>query len=110
MSSDTEVFLNLYGYCDFTTMLQYRLDKDTALVLASAVEIDIATKEKTFIIEHIAKVHDVETVRRSLDTEWRTVLATAVPDEGESEQHLSPQKAEYWDRSMKRLKRMISES
>ena len=28
--SDTEVFVNLYGYCDFKTMLQYRLDKDTA--------------------------------------------------------------------------------
>ncbi len=41
-------------------MLQYRLDKDTALALASAVEIDNTVQEQTFIIEHMTKVQDVE--------------------------------------------------
>ena len=35
--SDGEVLVNLYGYCGFSTMLHYRLDKETALVLASAI-------------------------------------------------------------------------
>ncbi len=39
ISSDSDVFVNLYGYCDFFGMLEYRLDRDVALVLASAVDI-----------------------------------------------------------------------
>ncbi len=103
----SEVFANLYGYCDFKTTLQYRLDKDTALALASAVEIDAATQEQFFIVEHMTKAQDVETLKRSLDTEWRTVLVTAAPNE--NEQYSSPRKVEYWDRDVKRLKRIISE-
>jgi len=106
--SDTEVFVNLYGYCAFNNMLQYRLDKDTALVLASAVDIDPVTQEKTFTVEHITKVQDVDNLKKSLETEWRTVLEHVVPKE--SEQYSSPQKVEYWDRDAKRLKRIISEA
>lgn len=105
--SETEVFVNLYGYCDFGTMLQYRLDQDVALVLASAVDIHPDTKEKTFTVEKIEKVQDWETVKESLDQEWKTVLLNRTKDD--SEQYLTPQKAEYWDREVKRLKRMISE-
>ena len=105
--SEGEVFVNLYGYCDFKTMLQYRLDKDTALVLASAAQIDSTTGEKTFIIEHISKVQQVNTLKESLQQEWRTVLLNEKASE--SEQFASPQKAEYWERSVKRLRRMESE-
>ncbi len=37
--ADSEVFGDLHGYCDFKTMLQYRLDTDCALVLASALTV-----------------------------------------------------------------------
>jgi len=106
--SDTEVFVNLYGYCGFNNMLQYRLDKDTALVLASAVDIDPVTREQTFTVEHITKVQDVDNLKKSLETEWRTVLEHVVPEE--NEQYSSPHKVEYWDRQAKRLKRIISEA
>ena len=36
--SDTPARVNLVGYCDFGKMLAYRLDKEAALVLASAVD------------------------------------------------------------------------
>ena len=49
--SDSDVYVNLYGYCDFSSMLQHRLDKDTALVLVSALEVAPDTQEKTFRIE-----------------------------------------------------------
>jgi len=109
--SDAEVFVNLYGYCDFANMLDYRLGKDTALVLASAVQIDSVTKEKTFVIEHIKKVGgtDIQNVKNSLDTEWHTVLTTAVSDPEEIERYVSPKKVEYWNRDVKRLKRLVSE-
>jgi len=106
--SENEVFVNLYGYCAFDTMLQYRVDKDTALVLASAVDVDPTTQVKTFTVEHITKVQDLGSLKQSLETEWRTVLEEAIADASDS--YSSPQKVEYWDREAKRLKRMISEA
>ena len=66
VSSDDDVLLNLYGYCNFDNSLQYRLDKETALVLVSAVEIDSDSQEKTFTVEHMAKVQDWHTLKVSM--------------------------------------------
>ena len=38
--SDDDVCLHVYGYRNFDNSLQSRLDKETALVLVSAVDID----------------------------------------------------------------------
>ena len=54
--------------------MQYRLDKETAVVLVSAVEINDDNKERTFIIEHMTKVQDWETLkasRASAEKTWR---------------------------------------
>ena len=88
-------------------MLHYRLDKETALVLASAVEIEPETQNKTFIVEYMEKVQDWQSLKKSLDHVWRTVLLSSMKDD--NEQYASPKKAEYWDREVKRLKRMESE-
>ena len=105
--SDSEVYVNLYGYCDFSSMLQHRLDKDTALVLASALEVAPDTQEKTFTVEHMVKVQDVDKLKTSLDIEWKIVLLSEANDE--REQYASPTKAEYWNRDVKKLKRIVSE-
>ena len=105
--SETDVFVNLYGYCAFDNMLQYRLDQDVALVLASAVDINPDTQEKTFTVEKIEKVQHWEAVKSSLEQEWQTVLLNRMKTD--TEEYSSPQKAEYWDRDVKRLKRMSSE-
>ena len=105
--SESEEFVNLYGYCDYKSMLQHRLDKDTALVLASAVEVDPTTNMKTFTVESIDKVQDVEALKASLDIEWRTVLLKE--EHRDVELYSSPLKPEYWGRDVKRLKRIISE-
>ncbi len=88
-------------------MLHYRLDKETALVLASAIEIECETQNKTFIVDYMEKVQDWQSLKVSLDYEWRTVLLSRMKDQ--REQYSSPQKAEYWDREVKRLKHMESE-
>ena len=93
--------------CAFDNMLQYRLDQDVALVLASAVDINPDTQEKTFTVEKIEKVQHWEAVKNSLEQEWQTVLLNRMKHD--TEEYTSPQKAEYWDRDVKRLKRMISE-
>ena len=105
--SDSEVYVNLYGYCDFSSMLQHRLDKDTALVLASALEVAPDTQEKTFTVEHMVKVQDVDKLKASLDIEWKIVLLSEANED--REQYASPTKAEYWDRDVKKLKRIVSE-
>ena len=105
--SDADVLLNLYGYCDFSGMLQHRLDKDTALVLVSALEIAPDTQEKTFTVEHMVKVQDWQTLKTSLDNEWKTVLLNESSEE--REKYASPGRVEYWDRDVKKLKRMVSE-
>ena len=105
--SDSEVYVNLYGYCDFSSMLQHRLDKDTALVLASALEVAPDTQEKTFTVEHMVKVQDVDKLKTSLDIEWKIVLLSEANEE--RDQYASPTKAEYWNRDVKKLKRIVSE-
>ena len=105
--SDSEVYVNLYGYCDFSSMLQHRLDKDTALVLASALEVAPDTQAKTFTVEHMVKVQDVDKLKTSLDIEWKIVLLSEANEE--REQYASPTKAEYWNRDVKKLKRIVSE-
>ena len=105
--SDPEVYVNLYGYCDYSGMLQHRLDKDTALVLASALEVAPDTQEKTFTVEHMVKVQDVDKLKTSLDIEWKIVLLSEANEE--REQYASPTKAEYWNRDVKKLKRIVSE-
>ena len=62
-------------------MLQHRLDKDTALVLASAVEVAPDTQEKTFTVEHMVKVQDGDKLKMSLDVEWKVVLLSEVNEE-----------------------------
>ena len=88
--------------------MQYRLDKETALVLVSAVEIDSDSQEKTFTVEHMAKVQDWHKLKVSMEHEWQTVLLEA-PTEDHGKYN-SPVKPEYWDRNVKRLKRIVSEA
>ena len=65
LSEEKETEITLVGYCDFNKMLQYRLDMETALVLASAVQIqapDSASAEGggncVVTAEHMQKISD----------------------------------------------------
>jgi hypothetical protein len=104
--SDKETYIDLHGYCDFNNMLTYRLDKDVALVLVSAIsEGPVAT------IEHMQKVGDAEkaSLLNSLAVEWKTAL-TDGPFRVAGSSCESPQKSEYWERPTKKLKRLESEA
>jgi len=108
--SDGDVEVDLHGYCSFGDMLQYRLDKDAALVVVSAWDHDeSASTNPVATIEAMTKVTDVETLKDAMRQEWYTALAK--PSEGDDKDaYLSPAKSEYWDRSVKKLKRMQSEA
>ena len=106
--SDSDVSLNLHGYCDFQGMLQYRLDKDVALVLVSAWDQHEDTKAVTCRIENMAKVSNAQQLRHTLRQEWKTAL-TRNPQEEQMDSYTSPLRKEYWERPAKKLRRMISE-
>ncbi len=58
-------------------------------------------------MEKIEKVQHWDAVEISLDQGWQTVLLNRMKTD--TEIYSSPQKAKYWDRDVKRLRRMISE-
>ena len=99
--SDSDTTVNLVGYCNTGSMLTYRLDREVALVLVSAVTMteDASNSGSTdgsrFLatVEYMQKIgaDDKASLLKSLETEWKSVLLDQ-PREG-----LSPSEADYWN-------------
>ena len=64
-------------------------------------------QQRAFTSEHMVKVQDGDKLKMSLDIEWKIVLLNEANEE--REQYASPTKAEYWNRDVKKLKRIVSE-
>ena len=88
-------------------MLQYRLDKDVALVLVSAWDHGDSSKNPVCTIEAMTKVSDVESVKASMRQKLKAALTCAA--DAENDEYLSPMKPDYWESDVKKLKRMESE-
>ena len=124
--SDTPARVNLVGYCDFNKMLAYRLDTESALILASAVECPAPSFASaagaaddpcpTATIEHVTKLSkdEVAALARSLAVEWKAVLTTAAQCSAETigtpEWSTKDPNSEYWSEERQRkVRRLISE-
>ena len=121
--SETESFIDLHGYCDFDHMMTYRLDKDVALVVVSAVEaaVEVPSSDTpapmgpvsdrlVASVEHMQKISESEklSLLQSLAVEWRTALTKdAAADVGSYE---SPVKRDYWEQPATKLRRIESEA
>ena len=111
LSAD-EQYVDLVGYCSFAGMLTYRLDKDVALVLVSAVTPhapdSVSAGGPTFVatIEHMHKVgaNEKASLLVSLATEWKSVLGQESKPAG-----VSATQSEYWDQPASKLRRLESE-
>ena len=75
--------ITLVGYSDFNKMLQYRLDREMALVLASAVQIEAlgpasaaGSANCVVTVEHMQKISDKQkaALALSMGIEWKSVL------------------------------------
>ena len=126
--SDQPAKVNLVGYCDFNKMLTYRLDTESALILASAVDCPApgsasaaGEANPTATIESVTKLSkdEVGALTRSLAVERKAVLTTAAQDSsgviGTPDAH-SLQKSskdpdsEYWSEGRQRkVRRLVSE-
>ena len=89
-------------------MLQYRLDKDAALVVVSAWDHAEGMERAVATIEHMTKVVVTDALVESLTQEWSAALTA--PPVSSAAKYFSPRKGEYWDRPVKRLRRMESEA
>jgi hypothetical protein len=100
LSSDNGISMDLHGYCDLGSMLQYRLDKDVSLALASAVETAATPGENDArAIEHMMKIGDVPPLKAALEEEWKTALTNHHAEP--TDKHMSPQQLAYWERPAK---------
>ena len=115
LSEEKETEITLVGYCDFNKMLQYRLDMETALVLASAVQIqapDSASAEGggncVVTVEHMQKISEknAAALQLSMALEYKSIL---MPTCLESRKRASSEEAYWTPESAKKLKRLVSE-
>ena len=126
--SESPTSVQLIAYCDFKKSLTYRLDREMALVLVSAVERHgpgAASSDAsgasaapgaapqceclTATVEHMEKVSKDEksTLERALTLEWKSVLSTEEPTD--TPKRVSSSEQEYWTQSASKLRRLMSE-
>ena len=107
--------ITLVGYCDFKKIMQYRLDTETALVLASAVQIEALGSASAeggancvVTVEHMQKISDKHAAALSLSMalEWKSVLT---PLFFETQKRSSSEQAYWTPESAKKLRRLVSE-
>ena len=115
--SEPTVTLTLVGYSDFTGMLAYRLDKEVALVLVSAVDGNsghvagaAAALGMVVSVEHMQKVSQDEARRLTASMSAECKLVSKVADAAALPSPLSAKGEPYWseDRAEK-LRRLQSE-
>ena len=126
--SESPTSVQLIAYCDFKKSLTYRLDREMALVLVSAVERHgpgAASPDAsgasaapgaapqceclTATVEHMEKVSKDEksTLERALTLEWKSVLSTE--ELTDTPKRVSSSEQEYWTQSASKLRRLMSE-
>ena len=109
--------LQLAAYCDFKKTTTYRLDREMALVLVSAVERHQAPPAKALLaesitatVEHMIKISKDEknALERAMTLEWKSVL-TAISEDSSLPKRVSSAAPEYWAQPATKLRRLQSE-
>ena len=119
--SDSPTTVQLVAYSDLKKSLLFRLDREAALVLVSAVEHYMPVSDSSesnekpgliATVEHMEKLSkdQVQILERTLTLEWKSVLTT----ENESEissgpKRISASHVEYWAQETRKLRRLTSE-
>ena len=90
-------------------MLDYRLDKDTALVFVSAWCNPEGEGRAVASIDQIEKVspEEKQSLLQALTVEWK---AAPCPPALADQAFESPVKADFWERPAKKMRRMESEA
>ena len=90
-----EAEIDLKGYCDMMTMLDFRLNKETAIVMVSSLETEDGKRAAAVELVRKIEPHQVSQYKALFDIEWKTTLTQAGADTLDS--HTSPARPEYWE-------------
>ena len=107
--SDTDVDnLDLECYCGWNDSLNYRLDKETAIVRISELKKNDQGRLSASV-EHIDKVSkaDLSDVRQAMTIEWKTALTKAGATAVDS--HMSPYRADFFENPARKVRRVNSD-
>ena len=107
--SDTDVDnLDLQCYCGWDDSLNYRLDKETAIVRISELKKNDQGRLSASV-EHIDKVSkaDLSDVRQAMTIEWKTALTKAGATAVDS--HMSPYRADFFENPARKVRRVNSD-
>ena len=113
--SEGETFVTLQGYSDFKKIMAYRLDSETALVLASAISCSPSESGEACVVtvEHMQKVSEDQkgALVTSMGQEWKSVLTNEMREGQVTESPAASSKtAEYWsEERAPKLRRLQSE-
>lgn len=99
---------DLQCYCDWSSSLNYRLDKETAIVCISDLK-PIDEDRFVAIVEHVEKVSkaELDDVRRSMTMEWKTALTQA--GSASLDSCMSPAKADFFQNPPRKVQRVSSD-
>ena len=125
--SDSPIVVQLTAYADFKKSLAYRLDREMALVLVSAVErhgpgsaspiasganassaVAPASERITVTVEHMEKISKDEknALERAMTLEWKSVLTT-ISEEPTLPKRVSASGPDYWEQPAPKLRRLV---
>ena len=107
LSGDTDVRIDLQCYCHWNDSLDYRLNKESAIVRVSGV-----TAQQTTLVasvEHIDKVSkaEFESVRQAMKIEWQTALVHT--SSGTMDQYQSLEKRLAFKNPVRKVRRVSSD-
>jgi len=90
-----EAEIDLKGYCDMDTMLDFRLNKEAAIVMVSSLESEGGNRAAA--VEFVRKIepHRLSQWKALFDIEWKAALTNLDADLLDS--HTSPARPEYWE-------------
>ena len=123
-SPDSPTVAQLVSYCDFNQITTYRLDKEMAIVIVSAVERKepgsasqsasgvVAESEQIIATaEHIEKVSrdEKQALVASMTLEWQSVLTSISDETALPKRLLSSTEPDYWEQGRSKLRRLMSE-
>ena len=104
--------IDLKGYCNMETMLDFRIDREAAVVTVSF----IATEDDRLVasVEFVRKVepHALSDCKKALTIEWKAALANTLTNDLDS--YSSPARPEYWspspDQPARKVRRVDSDA
>ena len=105
-----ETWVDLKGYCDMTNMLEFRLEKESAVVMVSSMESEDGRLTASVGSMRKVEPHALAQQKALLAIEWKTALTDLGADVLDFAS--SPARPDYWEeqRPARKARRVLSDA